>query len=365
MVVRHRKGLVIGGDTSSAFLTAGTPTPAGGVCFADIFRTFGRKHNVQLPDEYDQINADVAPFRSIRPRDLRSLVQKDKRVGPGHFRVEIKDGIATAHASYTPSGLHDKRLQQHLDLLTSSGAQSWIPDVTAVLSVSDVPNILISAGQRREMIDLSEAGEWWSIDARPDEGFRGFSVACPWSAPINDRNPKSKYSRGGKSKGARFFVADVAASQDMCLHPDDLDLHGTTGGKAPLSTYDSEQFVRWSLSKTGFHSDVMYPPTEQWIDPSSFDMSLPWTERQPKLLWRGSVTGAHYGKSWDYKKTQRARLALLTNSKISKPLSLLSWSGGASSESRSLGELNELWMDVKMTGRAMRKFGSFCFRSEP
>lgn len=312
---------------------------------------------MQLPDEYDQIYKDLLPFRSIRPRDIRELVRRDKRVGPGHFRVEIKDGKATGRPSYAPSGLHDKRLEQHVDLLKSSGAQSWIPDASAILSISDVPNVLMSAVQRRELIDLGDAAEWWSIDAKTDEGFRGFSVACPWSSPINDRN--SRYSKRRKTSNARTFVADVSLNQDMCLHPDDLDLHGTTGGKSPVAAHGSQTFVRWSLSKTGFHSDILYPPTEQWMDPSSFDTSRPWSDRQSKLLWRGSVTGAHYGKSWDYKKTQRARMALLANAKVDKPLALLDWDGQAS-EKQSLAALNERWMDVKMTGKAMRESRALC-----
>lgn len=118
-----------------------------------------RKHNVQLPDEYDQINRDLAPFRALHPSLIKSRLRR-MQAEPDKFTISVENGRAlSSHVTYDGGailGSDDRRLGQ-VGLIEK--VARWIPNFEAVYSIHDSPTRFISYSHKEELLDLAEDGE--------------------------------------------------------------------------------------------------------------------------------------------------------------------------------------------------------------
>lgn len=81
----------------------------------------------------------------------------------------------------------------------------------------------------------------------------------------------------------------------------------------------------------------------------------PWSEKTiDKLFWRGSTTGASYNarKGFDWRKTHRPALALMTGQTIGEKDVWVKKDGQWVKETFGMRELNERYMDVGLMGKA-------------
>ena len=74
---------------------------------------FTQKHNVKLPDEYDQINRDLEPFWALEPADMahRNKVMQER----GHtFSLIVQNGIVSIEGPFK----HIRRAKDIADIIS-------------------------------------------------------------------------------------------------------------------------------------------------------------------------------------------------------------------------------------------------------
>ena len=117
------------------------------------------ENNVELPDEYDQIQRDLAPFRSYSPSSIAKAIDKASAL-PDTFSLRVKRGAVRLTSSKevqaSIDGAHE-RMEGQLDMLRD--VARWIPDMTAVWGLHDTPQVIISHDHRRELQEFYEDGE--------------------------------------------------------------------------------------------------------------------------------------------------------------------------------------------------------------
>ncbi|OCF46102.1 hypothetical protein I317_00192 [Kwoniella heveanensis CBS 569] len=342
-----------------------------------------REHNVQLPDEYDQIQKDLRPFRALSPRGLRTRLQEAAQL-QDTFVIRIQRGIVRTETLYKAEGIHDKRMQHQLELLRPI-AES-LPDLQVVWSVHDTPRTMISHSHRMELNERIEEGEWLSLEEDVGHSDQGWAATCSYTTAINARSRFQSQTQNANNQQSSTYIPDTSfikkrfiashrAAMDICSNPDLINLHGSliAGRKRQV-----EKLIPiFSLSKTEAHSDILGVPLEQWVDVDADIAStgtgaeghhkkeVSWDEkRHDRLLWRGSNTGMHYATDTPWRGSQRTRLIKLTNinqkghEADAQKIDLLA-SGRNSREPRTLEEgewtanvadLNARFMDVGFTG---------------
>jgi hypothetical protein len=106
---------------------------------------------VQLPDEYDQINHDLLPFRALSPSDLNRRLDLASRM-PDTFTLRIRRGSLRTSVSFGDEiyGANE-RLEGQADLVKHVAKD--LGDLTAVYSVHDSARVVISYGHRRDLLE--------------------------------------------------------------------------------------------------------------------------------------------------------------------------------------------------------------------
>lgn len=96
-----------------------------------------KKHNVQLPDEYDRIYRDLEPFWGISPSRLR-ILQSEYESEPGTYtlsngnkgfeRIQLAGSVSSSEEK-----ILEERSQQQLDVLQP--ISQWLPPFRATFTV--------------------------------------------------------------------------------------------------------------------------------------------------------------------------------------------------------------------------------------
>ncbi|ORY21979.1 hypothetical protein BCR39DRAFT_474188 [Naematelia encephala] len=268
------------------------------------------ENDVQMPDEYDQINRDLLPFRALSPTDLRNRITAAAH-SKDTYTLKIKRGSLRTSAMYDDAEINgaDARLAGQAELIRPIA--SFLPDLEVVYSVHDTPMNLISWDHRRELLEHVEEDEWIAADDEIDLTLRGFSNACPPNSPMRKFNRYAQLTSPTPrtSLETKKFVSSHSELFDLCAHPELVPLHGAVSGKNPVVHQLQPIF---SLSKTNFHADVLGVPTEQWVE--DIPDLIPFEKRKnDRLMWRGSNTGAFHSSSTTWSNSHRARLVRFAN----------------------------------------------------
>lgn len=266
-------------------------------------------NEVQLPDEYDQINKDLYLYRALSPGELNRRLDTASE-SEDTFTISIKHHNVRTRSTYDGEAIGgaDERLEAQIELLMDYGMESWLSDMRVVYGIHDGPTGFIGFDHRSDLETLVQDDEYYRTVEELDTTVRGWEAACPYGSPARRLTPSNRGAAGlalGKT-----FVQDPSVSQfDICNHPEYMDLHGALNGRRPH--VQQTLLPTFSLSKTALHTDVLGVPMEQWMENLP---TIPWERRtQDKLLWRGSNTGAYYSDEIDWRKTHRVRLVELAS----------------------------------------------------
>ncbi|KAG2343415.1 hypothetical protein BDR05DRAFT_884254 [Suillus weaverae] len=288
----------------------------------DRWWAYVKKHNVQLPDEYDQINTDLAPFWGITPTRLQAI----------QLAHEAHQHSYTL-AKTTPSGpLHignetlpaDEDTRQHLlvganQLLElMKGVQAELPLFRAVFSPHDNPNVFVTHETRRKVVEAGQKGK--SIDPQsqdPPPYARGWMHACPLNS-VARNPPPSPPPRTPKPK---TFIHNHLLSMDPCAHPSHFAQHGQFLSHGPGPVAHPFPIPQFSYCSSPLHSDIRVPIMLSWVEDveggeeGDGGLEEAWMGKEDdRLLWRGMNTGIHHGKEKPWKEAQRGRLMDLVSS---------------------------------------------------
>lgn len=130
-------------------------------------------NNVQLPDEYDQIDKDLVPFRALHPNDILKRVAKAASE-PDTFTIKVRRGLVRTSASVNGyDELHMSRRTGQYELIRPIA--KYLPDMTVVYTVHDTPSNFVSHEHKEELLEHIEEDEceWLKhLDSQPPTDAR-------------------------------------------------------------------------------------------------------------------------------------------------------------------------------------------------
>ncbi|WVQ96630.1 hypothetical protein IAU59_003735 [Kwoniella sp. CBS 9459] len=283
----------------------------------DAWWEFAMNHNLVLPDEYDRINLDLAPFFALPKDEMKrrmSLVEDMAEtftlvIEDGQVAIEIKDQGGLKWGGTLP------RAQDTSSLL--SAFSKYLPDMRATFSIFDQPQIYLSWARRASLIDLGLRGEHTTHLEETDSAHVKLSRSC---APDSHYRKNQTYSEG------KSFIYDSLEAGDLCQNPYLIPLHGLTlepHGHDSHPRPHTQLLPLFSLAKTSINSDILITPLDQFHDNPGKDPV--WEEKDSsKLVWRGSPTGISMMTSdLPWRQAHRVRLHHFAANRSSEPMRFL------------------------------------------
>ncbi|KAJ7262915.1 glycosyl transferase family 90-domain-containing protein [Mycena rebaudengoi] len=357
------------------------------------------EHAVQLPDEYDQIDRDLAMFWGMDPRDLR-VIQRDWEAHADSYTIgKDADEEGINLLNFTLPGDEETRFNlatgafQTIELLTE--VERHIPPFRAVFSPHDNPNLPTDYELQTMALEAAAAGKYIDIN-HPPPVKHGWISACPpfspaWLDPIpfssEDGPPityppplppqplrrsdpmtpdptKNIYDTAARTlpPKPRSFIHDHLRAMDPCLHPTHLTAHGEYLAQRAGPTPHRTLIPQFSYSSTLLHHDIRPAMPLNWVPDDAAKggpVVLPWAEKsEEKLQWRGSNTGIWHNADGRWRDAHRTRLMALASGEGSRNISVLRAPEG---NDERVGEGEDVgrraWvgalMDVAFTGRAV------------
>ncbi|KAJ7455290.1 glycosyl transferase family 90-domain-containing protein [Mycena galericulata] len=235
----------------------------------DAWWAYAREHNVQLPDDYDQIFEDLEPFWGIKPRDLHAMQRE--------LEANV-DSYTMGKTADSQLGVVNTSFELHSHLLTGSQSSEHLPPFRAVFWPHDAPNRV--SDYFVDNAARQAAAEKRSGKILPNIDPIGWASACAPGTPA--RNELLDLSGDPPHKLVKTtFIHDHKLSMDPCLHPRHFWQHGQFiwQGKGP--TPQAEVVPQFSYSASPIHQNIRVPVRYLWWD----------DKLDERLLWRGSPTG--------------------------------------------------------------------------
>ncbi|KAG2140698.1 glycosyl transferase family 90-domain-containing protein [Suillus clintonianus] len=271
-------------------------------------------HNVQLPDEYDEIYQDLEPFWGIDPLDLQTtrehLEAQDNTVVIGKSEqgsfIEVLDYHLPEDSAERLLGRIDHVLQLLQDV------EEFLPPFRAVFSPHDNPSMLSDHGVKSMALDAAAARTTVKRNELPMAQRSGWLSACPASSPAWQYSLDPDKSPERPSQ--KTFISDHRLSMDPCLNPFLFRSHGQflshNTGPDPQSTL----VPRFSLCSSVVHHDIRPAVPYGWVEDLPDSANPPWEERiDERLLWRGTNTGIFHGSNTRWKEAHRDRMVSYVN----------------------------------------------------
>ncbi|CAG7853995.1 Beta-1,2-xylosyltransferase 1 Short=Cxt1p [Serendipita indica DSM 11827] len=317
-------------------------------------------HNVQLPDEYDQIYRDLEPFWGMHPSMIRSL-QSEFMSEPGTYTLSNgHDGYGPVYISSTSMSASEEaeilqgRASLQMDVIQP--VSQWLPPFQATFIYHDNPLMLVAQSLRQAALDAAAMQEHLDqLEAWNPHDF-GWTTLCPPSTPLRRMHDALDIPNLDElhSKLPKTFIYNHVRSMNPCLHPTHINLNGQLLNFEYGPTPRWKYYPSFSMSTTTMHADILTVAPENWVEDVGVDP--PW-DRKPhsKLLWRGSTTGMDMKGRRKWRLSQRLRLVDLANRmngshQVLHPHSPLSPVGMPLVSSSA--ELNGRLMDIAFTSNA-------------
>jgi hypothetical protein len=101
-----------------------------------------KKHNVQLPDEYDQIYHDLEPFWGMHTEEIR-IAQAETEKRSNQYILASQGGkfvYAGDTIQATPEQIAGTRIRSNEQVELLKEVQEWLPDFRATFGLDDSPS---------------------------------------------------------------------------------------------------------------------------------------------------------------------------------------------------------------------------------
>ncbi|EIN13340.1 hypothetical protein PUNSTDRAFT_58013 [Punctularia strigosozonata HHB-11173 SS5] len=344
-------------------------------------------HDVRLPDEYDQIEDDLATFRALSPRQLQEIVgaweghKETFTIGKlGSWRGA---GINIVNATLN-GGPGDPNWEMHVRgaralIALLKDVEQWIPPFRAVFSPHDNPNLLASWRLREEAKKAVAEGRYLDIhDLPPHENIGWLSACAPTSParalatpfPPSSESYETSFPDLSAPNRTRTFVRSHLAAMDPCTHPSLFTSHGQFLSHHAGPGLESPPLVpQFSYSTSAAHADLRPAGVGGWVEDVEGDLGWEEKERRDeeeagrggerragKLLWRGSNTGIWCGGDHRWWEAQRERLVMMAEEGEGVVSLMVANSSSSEGEGQGQGWRGEGqgWHVVEVERRALR-----------
>ncbi|EJT98346.1 hypothetical protein DACRYDRAFT_110788 [Dacryopinax primogenitus] len=287
----------------------------------DKWWAYVERHNVQLPDEYDQILADLAPYYAYSPRELRQLLSISPQSASDNnstFTLSSSRLHSTLQIARAPSPLAKEQAESALDLLTGDG-ESWMPDPgyvdkeeweasmqgigvgsvevdlmgdagswEAVFTAQREPKVVVSQEWEEERRKAIKSERFMRLTGRYATSFStdtSWPEACPATAELHTGNPENQ------PKPKSFVYSPLLASSP-CSNPS-LIAHSpflNRTAHANMSQNDPHTPLFSTCKASQVHGDILVPDGSHWVYSAPKD--VPWKrKKESRLIWRGRPSG--------------------------------------------------------------------------
>ncbi|KAJ3990207.1 glycosyl transferase family 90-domain-containing protein [Lentinula detonsa] len=294
----------------------------------DKWWEYVEENDIQLPDEYDQINRDLEAFWGIDPRDLQ-IVEFMHEVVPQTDtytlgKLNMVDPITLLNYSlpHNTSTNYDMAEggKMIVELLREAGVDKYIPPFRATFNPHDSPEMLTNRELWSKAVAHAKEGKTFSMlnSPRPNDPHHGWLTACDPSSPasttpfdFNAPYPSHLWPNGDPMSPShtRTFIHDHRAAMDPCQNPHLLRQHGQFvkfgKGVEPRSLI----IPILSFSPSTLHHDIISANPMNWIRDLPLGANPAWEEKiDERLHWRGANTGIHYSKNIIWRLSHRVRM---------------------------------------------------------
>lgn len=311
-------------------------------------------NNVQLPDEYDQIHADLEKFWAVLPQSLQAT-QMEWENQEDTFtigKVSQNDSIDILSANLVPAMEEDGYARALLQVQLMQPVQEHLPPFRATWTAHDGPYLVVAHETLEEARLKIAAGEYINF-AKFSRQPSMWASECDPSSPIQAYNVSERYRdlEAFLHRRPKTFIFDHRRSMDPCYHPHLVHLNGYLANHNVAPVPRRAFIPAFTQSKTLLHADILGIPIEGFPD-SGDDM--PWKDKvDNRLLWRGSNTGMWHAPHTSWNMSQRLRFVGLANRKHGNISLLLPTENEddvvGEPQDWSLADLNEAFMDVAFT----------------
>ena len=283
-------------------------------------------NDVILTDEFDLAMANLEPFWSLSPKEIRRRAAMalegnniiTTTIRDHHFDILPRREMADRDHDMT------KRFEQFA---------RYLPDMDIPVNVLDEPRVLVPHDRLETMYEECSSSAETLEDAELNGvQYEDIARRRTWELAILPCSPKSR-ARTESSHAALLynqqrselsFLQDILASKNICNYPAYGEEHGMFIMPESMSV-TNHLVPMWSTSKPSSFGDIIYPSytyaahTRADGDPDIVDG--PWDEKKNQLFWAGSTTGG-YGAAGVWQQMHRHRFVQLVNNK-NAPIDLL------------------------------------------
>ncbi|KAK7441565.1 hypothetical protein VKT23_020797 [Stygiomarasmius scandens] len=295
------------------------PPPKG----FDKWWAYVEKHEVLLPDEYDQIYNDLEHYWGVDPHVLISQTyERETRTAQGHVedrytigKANWKTPIHMVNWSLPSAGEDEEREWALMEggrwivgMLEGRNAEwaeekdeeeredltQYIPPFRATFSPHDSPSMLTDWSFRQKAVEHAREGRTFNPLSSPrSQSHHGWLSACPPDAPAWDLYPTYDFYKddpwpqrgdpGSNSPSAssshdtskKTFIHNLSPSLSPCTHPHLLRQHTqfTKHFHGPLP--ESTSLVPlFSYSPSTLHHDIVSAIPLNWVSRSDMERSM-------------------------------------------------------------------------------------------
>ncbi|KAG6334857.1 hypothetical protein ID866_4233 [Astraeus odoratus] len=277
----------------------------------DQWWAYVQEHDVQLPDEYDQIYYDLEPFWGIKPSELRKI-QAELEDHENTFTLSKAEGEPLRILTEKLPADSSKRenllgpATEMLQLL--EGVQHLLPPFRAVFSPFGVAEIFLHYNTKSYATKAAATDLMLDMKDLPRSRKRGWTTGCPPSSPAITQELYSP-------KDAKSFIYDHRTAMDPCKHPSLLQEHGQfiAHGIGPHGTQKLPPLFSYTTSS--LHSDIHVTPPSPWVEdiyPREADPEFEQKDNN-QLSWRGANSGIRQDGDKEWWLSQRNRLVTWAN----------------------------------------------------
>ncbi|KAF8628840.1 hypothetical protein AX17_005900 [Amanita inopinata Kibby_2008] len=263
-------------------------------------------HNVQLPDEYDQIYHDLEPFWGLKPTDLRETRDElESKIDSYTIGQDPSGKMDVLNYSFA-EGRYDQLIQgSHAILDLLSDIVNYLPPFRAVLSPHDGPNRLSDFSVKTAALGAASDGIYINRASLPQASHSGWVSACSPSSPARQNvidldNPPPRSDK-------KTFIYDHIRSTDPCLHPEHFYHHGQFLSHNEGPTPQHTMVPEFSYCSTMIHHNIRIPTPYGWVEDIYPPSDNPvWEDKlDERLLWRGSNTGIFHDEGTRWQSSHR------------------------------------------------------------
>jgi hypothetical protein len=291
---------------------------------------YATEHNVQLPDEYDQIYRDLEPFWGIEPADLIKI-REESELKKDSYTIGLNE---TGHVDILTYAFAEGKYNQLIVgtrkiIAMFRDIEQYLTPFRMTISPHDNPNRLSDYAIKQAALEAaaSRTCQLFCLmtmnyhllstditrDSLPKPANLGWISACAPNSPAR-RKPLNLDSPPLRPE-TKTLISNHLQSMDPCNNPHLFYHHGQflshNEGPSPQPVLVPE----FAYCSTTLHHNIRIPVPYLWVEdiyPRSFDPE--WDDKfDERLLWRGSNTGIFHSEKSRWKDSQRDFLVEFAN----------------------------------------------------